>query len=582
VATSAAADLHRAADRADSSPWLSALSHLPVVGAQVRATRDLANAADRVGQLGEETANEIQRSLDQAASAGAAGRVQLVDALSTAAGRLGQDLRTIDVGAPGWLLPPLRTARADLVRHLQNARNRLEDGRATLTTLRGFLVGPRRYLVLGGNNAEMRSMGIATTSGISTIHDGSVDVGAFRINGDTAIAKPGVPLPRGWDWLYGYLDPNTEYANMVSSPNFPLTGQTAAALSAQNIYGGAGGVIYIDTVALQGILSVVGPVSVDGVTYDGDNAARLLINENYFRFSTPDQTERRDAQGRVASAIFDALNTRHVSLVKLVAKLQELARSRHVAAWSELPEEQKLWHDLGVDGSRSANDLLVSAQDLGASKLDYYVTEQVVMDVQAVGPDRRVDLSISLTNPVREQRSVYVDGGSIYADPGEYGVYLVVFSPRSAFDFTHDEPPYTSSATDGDLTVTTFTTRVPMGSTKMVRMSFMLPGKDSTITVVPSARITPVQWTWTWHSTFNDAFPTTLDLGALPVGAKAPRPGWLLSGLLLFALGGALAGDAWGRAGTRRARIDANLGWWLLVIGLALMTVQAAIYITAP
>jgi hypothetical protein len=284
----------------------------------------------------------------------------------------------------------------------------------------------------------------------------------------------------------------------------------------------------------------------------------------------------------VASAVFDALNARPVPMIKLAAKLQELARCRHLAAWSRLPDQQELWEDLGVDGSRSANDLLVTAQDLGGSKLDYYVTDAVVMNVKSVGTDRRVELAISVTNPAREQRSKFVDGGSIYANPGEYGAYLVVFAPQAAFNFTYDFPPYTSSAIDGELSATTFTVRVPMGSTQTVHMSFMLPGAQTAVTVVPSARITPGQWTWPRHMRFNDAFPTTLDLGVVPTGTPSPRPGWLLSGLVLFAIGSGVAGDAWGRPGTRRRRVDANLGWWLLVVGAAMMTVQAAVYVTAP
>ena len=424
-------------------------------------------------------------------------------------------------------------------------------------------------------------MGIATTSGVAAIHDGAVDVGNFVNNGVTALPRgDGVPIPEAWSWLYGYLDPDIEYANMVCSPNFALTGATAAALSAKNIYGAVDGVIYVDSVALQAMLSVVGPLTVDGVTYDGDNAVRLLVNENYLRYPNPDQAERRDAQGRVANAIFDALNTRSVSLVKVAAKLQDLARGRHLAAWSKTPDEEKLWHDVGADGSRSPHDLLVTAQDLGASKLDFYVTEAVDMHVSAVGDDRRVDLSIKVTNPARQGRSAYIDGGSIYANPGEYGVYLVVFAPGDAFDFTYDDPPYTSSAIDGDLSATTFTTRVPMDTTKTVHLSFTLPGHETSVNIIPAARISPSDWTWDERH-FNDLLPTPLNVGSVPVGSEAPRPGWMLSGLLLLGIGAALAGDAWGRPATRQSRIDANLGWWLLVFGLAMLVVQVAIFVTA-
>ena len=586
MASGAAADLHRAAKLASSSPWLSLLSDVPVLGGQFDALRDLAGAADHVGQLGKATAVDVQAALDRSSDAGPSGRVALVDAVTASVDRLQTELRAVDVGAHGKLLGPLRTARADLVRRLDKAVTRLDEGRQTLHVLRGFLAGPRRYLILGGNNAEMRSVGIATTSGVATIDNGSVKVGDFLNAGATRLAQPGVPLPEGWDWLYGYLDLNIEFGNMVCSPNFPLTGAAAAAGAAMSVHGPVDGVIYVDTVTLQNLLAVVGPVEVDGVTYDGTNAARILINENYMTFSSTDPAGRRDAQGRVAKAIFDAINTRHVSLVKLAAKLQDLAKSRHLQAWSSNPDEEKLWSDVGADGARSSNDVVVASEELGTSKLDFYVTEHVDVHVAQEGDYRRVSLSISLTNPPRDRTSPYIEGGSRYANPGEYGFYLVVFMPKDAVDVVHDDPAWTSAANDGPLQATTFTARAPVGTTRTIDMSFLLPDDERSINVIPSARLRPATWT-AGQLQFTDLFPTTIDLGTLRTG-EAPNALWLLVGLGVFGLGAALAGDAWGRAAvvaaegrgvSPRARFDANTGWWLMAIGLASVGAQLAIFV---
>ena len=586
VASAAAADLHRAAHVASTSPWLSLLSDVPIVGDQLDALRDLTGAADRVGQLGRTTATEVQSALDQASDRGPSGRVELVDSVTASVDKLEAGLRAVDVGARGKLLGPLRTARLDFVRHLDNATKRLDDGRSTLKVLRGFLLGPRRYLILGGNNAEMRSVGIATTSGVATIDNGSVKVGDFFNAGQTRLPQPGVPLPEGWDWLFGYLDINIEFGNMVASPNFPLTGAAAAAGSAQTITGPVDGVIYVDTVSLQNLLAVVGPVTVDGVTYDGTNAARILINENYLTFSSTDPSGRRDAQGRVAKAIFDAINTRHVSLIKLAAKLQDLAKSRHLEAWSSNPDEQKLWEDVGADGARSPNDIVVASEELGTSKLDFYVTENVAMKVDPERGDRRVSLSISLTNPPRDKTSPYIEGGSRYANPGEYGFYLVVYLPRDATDIVHDDPTWTSAADDGPLQATTFTARAPVGTTKTIDVSFLLPASDTAVDIVPSARLRPATWT-VGPMQFNDLFPTTIDLKTIRSG-EAPTSLWLFVALGLFALGAGLAGDAWGRAAVAasdgrhvspRAKFDADVGWWLMALALATAAAQVVIYV---
>jgi hypothetical protein len=587
VASDAAANLHRAAHLASSSPWLSLVSNVPGVGSQLDALRDLTGAADRVGRLGESTAQDVQAALDHASGEGPSGRVALVDQVSASVDRLQAGLRAVDVGAHGSLLAPLRTARADFVRHLDNAANRLEEGRSTLGVLRSFLAGPRRYLILGGNNAEMRSVGIATTAGAATIDNGSVKVGDFYNAGQTRLAQPGVPLPEGWDWLFGYLDVNIEFGNMVASPNFPLTGTAAAAGSATTLTGPVDGVIYVDTVSLQNLLSVVGPVTVDGVTYDGTNAARILINENYLDFSSSDPSGRRDAQGRVAKAIFDAINTRHVSLIKLAAKLQDLAKSRHLEAWSSNPDEQKLWEDVGADGTRRPNDIVVAAEELGTSKLDYYVTEHVAMKVQTEGDHRRVSLAISLTNPPRQKTSPYIEGGTpLYAKPGEYGFYLLVYMPRSATDVIHDDPSWTSESSDGPLQATTFTARAPVGTTRTINVSFLLPNDETTINIVPSARLRPATWT-IGRTSFNDLFPSSINLAAVESESTGYTSIWLVVALGLFALGAALAGDAWGRAAVERAdgrhvspraQFDANVGWWLMAASAAILAAQIVIY----
>jgi hypothetical protein len=133
---------------------------------------------------------------------------------------------------------------------------------------------------------------------------------------------------------------------------------------------------------------------------------------------------------------------------------------------------------------------------------------------------------------------------------------------------------------DGDLQATTFIARASAGSTRTIDLSFLLPGQDTSVSVLPAARLQPVKWSWDGQ-TFDDRVPYTLDLSRIGVGPEAPRAGWLVSGLVLFGFGAALAGDAWGRPGARQAKVDAHLGWWLLVVGVAMMTVQMAIFVTA-
>ena len=407
-------------------------------------------------------------------------------------------------------------------------------------------------------------MGIATTSGIAAIVNGQVQVGHFNPTDLTQIAKPGVPLPDGWDFLFGYLDPGIAYSNMVSSPNFPETGKTATALSAQNRYHHVDGVIYLDTVTLARLLAVVGPVDVNGTRYTQLNTVRLLIHTNYLTLQNRD--DRLQEQSAVAKAIFDALNTRSISFIKLGAVLQDLADQRHLAAYSTNPDVQALWHTIGADGERSPHDLLVTSQDLGASKLDYSVSSTINMHVTASNGGRRVHLSITLTNPTQTATSPYIQGGSIFAKPGEYGSYVVVFAPSDAYDFDDSDPNWTSFARDGVFQATTFTIRIPEGQQHTVNVAFTLPADETTLNIVPSARVTPSAW-YADTAQFLDVRPHTIDLRSVRVDGAEANAVWLLLGLLLLGIG-------FGRQGV-------GVGWWTIIGGLALIAMQLTIFVRA-
>jgi hypothetical protein len=58
----------------------------------------------------------------------------------------------------------------------------------------------------------------------------------------------------------------------------------------------------------------------------------------------------------------------------------------------------------------------------------------------------------------------------------------------------------------------------------------------------------------------------------------------MIIGLLFVGVGIGRTGDAWSRttqAASRLARIDASIGWWLIVCGSAMVAVQLTIFVRA-
>ena len=507
VADRAADRLDDAADRARSSPVFRALSIVPGVGGQVDALRDMTRAVAEVGGRGREAAATIDRALDEAA--GPEGRVAVARTVHAELARLGAEVADVELESDGWLVPPLASARRALRIDLADARSDLERSTRLADELVAFLTGPRRYLILGGNNAEMRAVGIPTTSGVAEIAGGAVDVGEFSAATDAIeLPEPGVPVPLEFENLYGWLNGDRGYRTTLATPNWPVAAQISADITARNMYGPVDGIIYVDTVALSRLLGVIGAVEVGGATYDEDNVLEELLYRNYLRFATgEDSPERRALQSDIAQAIFDELEVRDYPVLQLAGTLSELARGRHLLAWAADEDENGLWQAFGADGRLRRDGLLVVSQELGASKLDYFVRHVIELRARRADDDSwRVTLAIDLQHFEHGETSPYIDGGGIYAEPGEYGAFLVTYVPGDAFDID-TEAGFTHHGRDGPMYAAGTILRVPEGTTTTVEVEFSLPATHDVLQVIPSTRLQPSVWEWGDGLSRDDAVP---------------------------------------------------------------------------
>jgi hypothetical protein len=510
IADGAADHIDDAARLARTSPVLRALSVIPVLGRQVDALRDLTGAVAELGGHGREAASAIEASLD--AGSGPEGRLEVVRAARRELADLRDHLAAVDLGAHGWLLPPLAAARRDLAIDLADARSDLERSTRLAVALEGFLEGPRRYLVLGGNNAEMRAVGIPTTSGVAEIRDGAIEMGEFRNSeGPMELPEPGVPVPLEYEALYGWLNGDRGYRTTLTTANWPVAARISADITAQNPHGPVEGIIYVDTITLAVLLDVIGPVEVHGTTYSRDNVLEELLYRNYLRYQTlEDNPERQALQGDIAHAIFDALDQRDFSVLQLAGNLAALARGRHLLAWSEDPAENALWEAFGADGALRPDGIGVVSVNLNPSKLDYFVRQEVAIEAEREGDHRRVTLRVTLINPEHPETSPYIDGGGLYAEPGEYGSFLLAYLPRDAYDIG-SEAGFTHYGPDGPSMVVGTILRVPEGTEREVVIEFSVPEARERLQVLPSTRLLGTLW-HVGDDDIVDAEPFEIDL----------------------------------------------------------------------
>lgn len=536
----AAQDLSQASDIADSSPFLTALAPLPVVGDQVEAIRDLATAADTLGRAADTTGRRVEVALDDA-GARPRDRVELLDVVAEELDRIERLTTELDVGAEGRLLPPVRDVRESFVTSLEEIPDRLGTLRAQVVALRDLIAGPTDYLVMVGNNAEMRAgAAMPLQIGVATIDDGDIELSDFKAaTGELFTETPtgtynsdiDAALARTYpNWLLGMDFPETAVV-----PDFPRTAPIFADIADDTQRWITSGVIHIDAIALAELLDVVGPITVDGTEYDSETAPQLVLNQTYIDFDGVPRALRRDAQSDLAKKLFEAIEEREVELLDIVAALQRAAEGRHLMAWSRDPILQDMFSSLEIDGDVTPFDTLVSVQNTAANKLDWYLDAEVDVTAVAAGREHwRVTVDTTVIHPERELTVDYIEGP--YFDDGTHRMLLTVQVPAAATGLTMPDESVSEFGHDGTSQVIGTRFTLGRGRTRTVTTTYLLPKHMGGIRVLPSARVRPVSWSVNGHS-FDDRGVAVVGFGPFPDPSEDDWMWTAAIGVLVAAVG---------------------------------------------
>ena len=221
----AGADFRRAHHRV-RSPLMLPLRIVPVLGRQVQSVATLTGSAARVVDIGIEAVDGARAAVDAGNPVGAE-RVTLVDHIAGIADRSAGKLRSVDLG-PTHLLGPLANARSRFESRLIDLRHAIGQLQSASHGLSHFLAGPSRYLVLAGNNAEMRvGSGTFLQVGLLTVDHGSLQLDAMRSVSEYPVPTGKVPLTGDLAGRWGFLEPNVEWRNLGASPQFPSQAELA-------------------------------------------------------------------------------------------------------------------------------------------------------------------------------------------------------------------------------------------------------------------------------------------------------------------------------------------------------------------
>jgi hypothetical protein len=349
-------------------PLIAIARQLPFSGEQVRAADELVAAADDVvaaGQRGIAIAERVvalrEAEATDPSTAMLPGLVGIVassrdevDGIAASLDEAIDHLRAIPAGAVG----PIQDARDLIAEPLETYRPILESYRELDDVVPGVLGwdGQKRYLVLAQNPAELRPAGgYAGTIGTLGIDDAVVVEQVFRDVYDFD-RQEGLPWVEPPEELAHHLlgdDQAWRLADAAWSPDFPTSARKALELyELQTGDADFDGVIAITTFALDRLLEVVGPVTVDeyDVTVEPGDVTLTLLGAT--RGTPTDLEGRKDVLDALAREVIARLMTLPPEeWPALQAAFEDIGSQKMAQVWLADEGAQRVAADAGWGGA---------------------------------------------------------------------------------------------------------------------------------------------------------------------------------------------------------------------------------------
>lgn len=433
---------HAAAARAltDDFVWQGA-EVLPWVGPQLQAVGTLSEGVDIL-------AREVLQPLSGVFEGGGVetflprgGRIP-VDSLAevaavtpsakAAADRVHTLLEGVDTGPLLGMLRREFGKAQDSVESVVELVTVVDTGARLLPPLLGA-DGPRDYLVVVQNNAELRSLGGMPGA---LVHLRAVDGRLSLIKQYTALDFAVENPVEGMNPELAdlYRGPDRLVSAVTQIPDFTVTAQLIQGFWTSVTGTPLDGVISMDPVALSYLLRATGPVALaDDQTLTAQNAVPLLLNDVYLTLPT----EQQDPYfASAASAVFSALTTGSFDSSALISAWEQGVAERRVMVWSAHEAQQEILVSSGLAGSLpTGNQFGVYLNDGTGSKMDYYLDATAEIQGDDADPARS-ELVVRLSNAAPADAASLprgVTGGGNYGVPaGVIRTVVYVYLPQGS------------------------------------------------------------------------------------------------------------------------------------------------------
>ncbi|MGH9178345.1 MAG: DUF4012 domain-containing protein, partial [Acidimicrobiales bacterium] len=449
----AAAAAFRKADDSIGAWWARPALVVPVVGHHAKALRALASSGADLSGVGARAAREADpeslRLTDGAIDLDALAEVRRpVEAAMASLDRSRDALH--DADSP-WLVRPVAERLEELTRRVRSASASTRTAVLALRHLPGLLGadGPRRYFVAVQTPAESRAGGGLLGNFSEVVaENGRISLTRFGRHEDLKLGGDGAGRrlsgPSEYVRRFAATQP-ARFWNVNLTPDFPTIATMIEELYPQSGGSEIDGVLSVDPYAFAALLELVGPLPVPGrdEPLTAENAARVLLHEQYLQFGERGEPERQDYLGNATRQLFARLTTSTLPPPRAIADaLAPVVAGRHLQLASTRAAEQRFFDHIGAAGAVPPvrGDFLgVVTQNYNGNKIDWFLHRSYRYEVDYDPGSGRVSsrLEVTLRNEAPAQGlppSVISYGGALVptqpaTEDGENLMLVSVYTP---------------------------------------------------------------------------------------------------------------------------------------------------------
>jgi hypothetical protein len=418
------------------------LELVPVAGQNLRAVRAVAEATIPVLDAGLRLDGELDSLETDGLLEGGALQVdriaRLREPLRAQADALGALEDELAEQRSGWLVPPLWHELDEQLERARGLRRSAEKAASAARIAPGILgaQGERTYLVAMLNNAELRGAGgILSGVGILSVRDGRLELGSFHYYRDLADDPPyrRVPAPEDFRRHFGrYRADTTRWVAASSSPDVPDVAVVAGRLLRLAAGIDTDGTLLVDPRGLEALMpaGIRVQVPATGTVLSRDEFSEYVYARAYEELEGP--PARRDALIGVGEAAFDAILDGGLARRESWEAVGEAAAGGHIRFVSERAGERAALEAMGMTwdlGTPEGDGSLVTVQNYGGNKLDFWARRTVAHACRLVDDLARCGTEVKIRNEVPEglPRFVYQ-----YQPYGLFKNYVEVYVPAGA------------------------------------------------------------------------------------------------------------------------------------------------------